>query len=193
MKHTLASLPYGTDKLEPYISKETLEYHHGKHLKSYVDNLNALIENDEEYVDTNLIDIIKFAAGPLFNNAAQIWNHEFYFNCLTPKSTKPSEKLLQMIDKDFGSLDSFKAAFNNQALKTFGSGWVWLILNESKLEIYSTQNADTPVAKGQHALLTCDVWEHAYYIDTRNSRPEYLKRFWNVVNWDFVNNNLEKL
>lgn len=193
MKHTLAPLPYGKEQLEPYISKETLEYHHGKHLKTYVENLNSLIETNEEYINMDLTSIIKVAAGPVFNNAAQIWNHEFYFNCLTPKKTTPSEKLMQLIEESFGSLEGLKSEFNNQAFKTFGSGWVWLILNDSKLEIYSTQNADTPIAKGQQALMTCDVWEHAYYIDTRNSRPNYLKNFWEVLNWDFVSSNLIKL
>ncbi|CAN5393372.1 Fe-Mn family superoxide dismutase [soil metagenome] len=191
MKHELPKLPYALDALVPHISKETLEYHYGKHHQAYVDNLNKLIV-DTEYADMSLEDIIKKApAGKIFNNAAQVWNHTFYWNCLTPKTAVPSANLAAAIDKSFGSLEQFKEAFTKTSIETFGSGWAWLIKNkQGDLEIISTSNAGCPLKDNSQALLTCDVWEHAYYIDYRNARPKYVEHFWNLVNWEFVAKNL---
>lgn len=187
MTHVLPKLPYEMDALQPYISKETLEYHYGKHHKAYVDNLNKLIPGTE-FENMSLEDTIKKSSGGIFNNAAQIWNHTFYWHCLTPKSAgEPTGKLADAIKKKFGSFDEFKKAFSETAIKTFGSGWGWLVKNSNgDLEIVSTSNAGTPMTDNKKALLTCDVWEHAYYIDYRNARPTYVEKFWEIVNWDFV-------
>ncbi len=193
MSFSLPSLPYEIDALEPHISRETLEYHHGKHHKAYVDKLNTLIAADTQYQDKTLEDIILNSTGPIFNNAAQIWNHTFYWHCLSPQGGgKPEGQLAKAIDEAFGSFDQFKEQFTNAAINTFGSGWAWLVKNhEGKIAIVSTSNAQLPMTNKQTALLTCDVWEHAYYIDYRNSRPNYMDAFWKLVNWEFVAENWE--
>jgi Fe-Mn family superoxide dismutase len=187
MTHVLPRLPYEMDALQPYISKETLEYHYGKHHLAYVNKLNELIVNTE-FANASLEDTIMKSSGGIFNNAAQIWNHTFYWHCLTPKSAgEPTGPLADAIKQAFGSFDEFKKQFSQTSITTFGSGWGWLVKNaEGKLEIMSTSNADLPMKHGKKALLTCDVWEHAYYIDYRNARPNYLENFWKIVNWDFV-------
>ena len=190
MTHELPPLPYAIDALAPHISKETLEYHHGKHHKTYVDNLNKLIPGTE-FENLSLEDIVRKSSGGMFNNAAQIWNHTFYWNCLAPNAGgKPAGALAAAIDKAFGSFDTFKEKFSQTAITTFGSGWGWLVKNASGgLELVSTSNAGCPLTAGQTPLLTCDVWEHEYYIDYRNARPKYVETFWNLVNWDFVARN----
>ena len=191
MTHKLPELPFAMDALQPHISKETLEYHYGKHHNAYVTNINNLIPGTE-YEDMQLEDIIKKApAGGIFNNAAQVWNHSFYWNCLSPNGGgEPSGKLLEAINKTFGSLDEFKEKFTNSAVTNFGSGWTWLVNGENGLEIINTSNAGTVLTTWKTVLLTCDVWEHAYYVDYRNARPQYVAAFWNLVNWDFVEGNL---
>ena len=189
MSITLPELPYRMDALAPHISRETLEYHYGKHHRAYVNNLNQLIAGTP-FAKKTLDEIIIDSEGKIFNNAAQIWNHTFYFNCLSPQGGQPTGDLALAIDAAFGSFDAFKEQFTQTALATFGSGWAWLVQdNQGKLSIISTSNADTPMKKGLTALLTCDVWEHAYYIDYRNVRPDYVLAFWQVVNWDFVAQN----
>jgi Fe-Mn family superoxide dismutase len=190
MEHKLPALPYEINALEPHISKETLEYHYGKHHQTYVTNLNNLIKGTE-FADSSLEDIVKKASSGIFNNAAQVWNHTFYWNCLTPKSSgQPSGKLAEAINKTFGSFDKFKEEFTKTAVTTFGSGWAWLVKKaDGSLALVSTSNAGTPMTAGDTALLTCDVWEHAYYIDYRNARPKYVETFWKIVNWDFVAKN----
>ena len=187
MEHTLPPLPYAKNALEPTISAETLEYHYGKHHQAYVTNLNNLIKGTE-FENSPLEEIIVKSSGGIFNNAAQVWNHTFYWNCLTPNgSGAPSGELAAAIDKAFGSFEDFKKQFSQKAVTTFGSGWAWLVKNQDgSISIESTSNADTPMTKGQKALLTCDVWEHAYYVDYRNARPKYVEEFWKLVNWDFV-------
>jgi Fe-Mn family superoxide dismutase len=187
MEHTLPPLPYAKNALEPTISAETLEFHYGKHHQAYVTNLNNLIKGTE-FENSSLEEIITKSSGGIFNNAAQVWNHTFYWNCLKPNGGgAPSGELAAAIDKAFGSLEDFKKQFSQKAVTTFGSGWAWLVKNkDGSVSIESTSNADTPMTKGQKALLTCDVWEHAYYIDYRNARPKYVEEFWNIVNWDFV-------
>ncbi|BCX89618.1 superoxide dismutase, Fe-Mn family [Methylomarinovum tepidoasis] len=190
MKHELPPLPYPMDALEPYISKETLEYHYGKHHKAYVDNLNNLIQGTE-FENMSLEEIILKASGPIFNNAAQVWNHTFYWNSLAPNAGgAPNGAIADAIDRDFGSFDAFKEAFSKAAVTLFGSGWAWLVLSGDKLEIVQTQNAGNPMTDNKKPILTCDVWEHAYYIDYRNARPKYVENFWNLVNWSFANQNL---
>jgi Fe-Mn family superoxide dismutase len=191
MEHTLPALPYELNALEPHISKETLEYHYGKHHQTYVTNLNNLIK-DSAFADMSLEAIIKQSSEGVFNNAAQVWNHTFYWNCLSPKGGgQPTGKLANAINSTFGSFDKFKEEFTKKAVTTFGSGWAWLVKNsDGTLALVSTSNAGTPMTANQTALLTCDVWEHAYYIDYRNARPKYVEAFWNLVNWDFVAQNL---
>ncbi len=191
MAFTLPPLPYAMDALAPHISRETLEYHYGKHHNAYVTNLNKLIA-DTEFADLSLEEIIKQSTGGIFNNAAQTWNHTFYWHCLSPNGGgEPKDQLADAIVKAFGSFDAFKEKFTQAAITTFGSGWAWLAQDDAgELQIISTSNADTPMAKGKKALLTCDVWEHAYYIDYRNARPDYVNAFWSLVNWDFVASNL---
>ena len=193
MEHKLPELPYAMDALEPTISKETLEYHYGKHHQTYVTNLNNLIKGTE-FEDMSLEDIIMKSSGGLFNNAAQIWNHTFYWNCLSPNGGgEPTGELADAIKASFGSFATFKEEFSKTSITTFGSGWGWLVKNsDGTLALASTSNAGTPMTSGQTALLTCDVWEHAYYIDYRNARPKYLEGFWNLVNWDFVAANFAK-
>lgn len=192
MAHTLPELPYAMTALEPHISAETLEYHYGKHHQTYVTNLNNLIEGTE-HASASLEDIIKKAEGGLFNNAAQVWNHTFYWNCLSPEGGgEPTGKLADAINSAFGSFAEFKEAFSKNAITTFGSGWGWLVKNsDGSLALASTSNAGTPMTSGQTAILTCDVWEHAYYVDYRNARPKYVEAFWNLVNWRFAESNFE--
>lgn len=191
MEHKLPELPYAQDALAPEISAETLEYHYGKHHKAYVDNLNKLIL-DTEFEKLPLEDIIRKASGGIFNNAAQVWNHAFYWNCLLPKgSSTPVGDLADAINKTFGSVEQFKEKFTSAAVTLFGSGWAWLVKNpDGSLAIEASSNAGNPLKDGKKALLTCDVWEHAYYIDYRNARAKYLDAFWNLVNWEFISQNL---
>jgi Fe-Mn family superoxide dismutase len=191
MEHNLPELPYDKNALEPYISAETLEYHHGKHHATYVANLNKLIPGTE-FENMTLEEIILKATGGIFNNAAQVWNHSFYWNCLSPAcGGEPSGDLAAGINQAFGSFAEFKEKFSSAAAGNFGSGWTWLVRNsDGSLEIVNTGNAGTPLTDGKKPLLTCDVWEHAYYIDYRNARPKYVEAFWNLVNWDFVAQNL---
>ena len=186
----LPALPYAQDALAPHISAETLEYHYGKHHQAYVTNLNNLVLGTE-FESMSLEEVIMKSSAGIFNNAAQIWNHTFYWHCLTPNSAKaPSGKLAELINDSFGSFENFKEQFSKSAATNFGSGWTWLVKNaDGSLEIVNTSNAGTPMTEGQTALLTVDLWEHAYYIDYRNVRPDYLKGFWALVNWDFANAN----
>jgi Fe-Mn family superoxide dismutase len=186
--HQLPELPYSLDALEPHISKETLSYHYGKHHAGYIKKLNKAVENSE-FSGKTLDQIIILAEGDIFNNAAQVWNHTFYFQCLSPASVLDStSEISQAITRDFGSMDDFKKSFTDAATSLFGSGWVWLVLNmNGSLEIVKTENADTPIRQGKLPLLTCDVWEHAYYLDYKNARPDYLQAFWKLVNWEFIN------
>lgn len=190
MAFTLPELPYSKDALSPHISAETLEYHYGKHHNAYVTNLNKLVEGTA-HAEKSLEEIIKSSEGGLFNNAAQVWNHSFYWKCLSPKGGgEPTGSLAEAITASFGSFAKFKEDFTQAALTQFGSGWAWLVKNEGgALEIVKTPNADTPLTSGATPLLTCDVWEHAYYVDYRNARPKYVEAFWNLVNWDFVAEN----
>jgi len=192
MAHQLPALPYDKNALEPVISAETLDFHYGKHHQTYVTNLNNLIPGTE-FENMSLEDIIMKSQGGVFNNAAQIWNHTFYWTCLRAPSddNAPSGALAEAIDKAFGSFDAFKQQFAKSGAGNFGSGWTWLVKNaDGSLEIYNTSNAGTPMTAGKTALLTVDVWEHAYYIDYRNARPKYLEAFWKIINWDFVAANL---
>ncbi len=191
MAFTLPDLPYAKDALEPHVSAETLEFHHGKHHNAYVTNLNALVENTE-LADKSLDDIIAAAEGGVFNNAAQVWNHSFYWKCMRPAGGgSPGGDLAAKIDRDFGSFDAFKEQFSKAGATLFGSGWTWLVLEGGVLKITQTANADLPLRHGQVALLTMDVWEHAYYIDYRNARPKYIEMFLTeLVDWDFVAANL---
>ena len=191
MEHVLPPLPYELNALQPHISKETLEFHYGKHHQAYVTNLNNLIKGTE-FENLALEDIIRKATGGVFNNAAQIWNHTFYWHSLSPKGGgQPTGKLAEAINAKFGSVDEFKKQFTQTAVGTFGSGWAWLVKNaDGSLELASTSNAQTPLTTaGKTPLLTCDVWEHAYYIDYRNRRPDYVAAFWNLVNWEFAAKN----
>lgn len=190
MEHTLPQLPYAIDALAPHISQETLEYHYGKHHQTYVTNLNNLVK-DGEFANSTLEEIIKKSSGGIFNNAAQVWNHSFYWNCLSPQGGgEPTGALKEAISTKFGSFEEFKKQFTATCVGTFGSGWGWLVKTPTgELELVSTSNAATPLTSANKALLTCDVWEHAYYIDYRNSRPNYMAAFWNLINWDFVSKN----
>ncbi|MDZ7852877.1 MAG: Fe-Mn family superoxide dismutase [Halomonas sp.] len=190
MAFELPALPYEKNALEPHISAETLEYHYGKHHQTYVNKLNELTDGTDD-ANKSLEEIIKSSSGGLFNQAAQVWNHTFYWHCLAPNGGgEPSGALAEAIEAKFGSFDKFKETFNVQAAGNFGSGWTWLIkTDDGGVDIVNTSNADTPIAHGQTPLLTIDVWEHAYYIDYRNARPKYLENVWNVLNWDFVAQN----
>ena len=191
MAFELPPLPYADDALVPHISAETLAYHYGKHHRAYVDNLNKLTAGTE-WADKTLEDIIREAHGGIFNNAAQVWNHTFYWNCLSPAGGgEPTGAVATRINSSFGSFADFRDRFTADAASQFGSGWAWLVSAPSGgLSIVSTSNAGNPLRDGDKPLLTCDVWEHAYYIDYRNARPEYLGHFWDLVNWDFVADNL---
>lgn len=185
--HKLPKLPYPMDALAPHISKETLEYHYGKHHATYVDRLNDQIRGTE-FADASLEDIVMRASGQIYNNAAQAWNHAFYWQCLCPPAQQSNAEIQDVIRRKYPSLETFEMEFSTTANNHFGSGWTWLVLDQDgKLAITSTHDADTPLRHGHIPLLTCDVWEHAYYIDYRNARPEYLKAFWRIVNWQFVN------
>ena len=190
MKHELPALPYEKNALEPFISAETIDYHYGKHHQTYVTNLNNLIAGTE-FENLSLEDIVRKSSGGIFNNAAQVWNHTFYWNGMKPNGGgKPTGALADAIDKAFGSFDTFKDEFSKCAVTTFGSGWAWLVKNaDGSLALVSTSNAGCPLTAGQKPLLTIDVWEHAYYIVYRNARPKYVEDFFNVVNWDFVATN----
>ena len=190
MTYELPPLPYANDALEPHISAETISFHYGKHHQTYVNNLNNLVPGTE-FDGLSLEEIITKASGGIFNNAAQIWNHTFYWNGLTGNGQgAPSGDLAAAIDATFGSFDEFKAKFATSATTNFGAGWTWLVKNaDGGIEIVNTSNAGCPLTEGQTPLLTCDVWEHAYYIDYRNARPKYVESFWDLVNWDFVADN----
>ncbi|MFM1827117.1 MAG: hypothetical protein RLY67_498 [Pseudomonadota bacterium] len=190
MEHALPALPYAMDALAPHISKETLEFHYGKHHQTYVTNLNNLIKGTE-FESSSLEDIVKRSSGGIFNNAAQVWNHTFYWNGLSPKGGgQPSGALANAIDAKWGGFDAFKEAFTKSAIGNFGSGWTWLVKKaDGSLDIVNTSNAATPLTTTDKALLTCDVWEHAYYVDYRNKRPDYMNAFWALVNWEFASAN----
>ena len=192
-QHALPDLPYKNNALEPHISSETLEFHYGKHHATYVANLNKLIAGTE-FESASLEDIIQKASGGIFNNAAQVWNHTFYWNSMSPNGGgAPQGELAKAIDAAFNSVDDFKAKFSASAAGNFGSGWTWLVKNsKGGLEIVNTSNAGNPMTDGLSPLLTCDVWEHAYYIDYRNARPKYLEAFWSLANWEFAAKNLGK-
>ena len=183
----LPALPWARDALAPHISAETIDYHYGKHHQTYVTNLNNQIKGTE-FEGLDLVAIVKKAQGGMFNNAAQVWNHTFYWNSLTPKGGgEPSGKLADALKKSFGGFAQFKEDFSKAAVGTFGSGWAWLVQRaDGGLAIVSTSNAATPITGSDRPLLTCDVWEHAYYIDYRNARPKYVEAFWNLANWEFV-------
>lgn len=195
MAITLPALPWADDALEPYISKETISYHYGKHHQAYVTNLNKLIDGTP-LAELSLEAIMQQNDGGIYNNAAQVWNHTFYWNSLAPHTegttdNLPSGALAAAIEAEWGDFASFKEQFTQAAATQFGSGWAWLVQDSSgKLSVISTSNADNPLKQGLTPLLTCDVWEHAYYIDTRNARPKYIENFWHLVNWDFVAANL---
>lgn len=191
MEHQLPELPYGREALVPHISQETLNYHYGKHHQAYVTNLNKLIVGTE-FENMSLEDIIKHSSGGIFNNAAQTFNHTFYFNCLKPGGGgTPTGKIAEAIDDTFGGFDTLKKVFTQSAVTLFGSGWVWLVKkSDGSLDILPGSNACCPIKEGMKPLLTCDVWEHAYYIDYRNARPSYVEAFWKLVNWGFVEKNL---
>ena len=193
MSTTLPELPYAMDALAPHMSQETLEYHYGKHHQAYVNNFNNEVAGTP-YDVMSLENAIEVARNngdtAVFNNAAQIWNHSFFWNCLTPGGSEPSEALKARLQGAFSFFEGFKEQFTASAIGNFGSGWTWLVANGDELEIVNTSNAETPVGTGKTPLLTVDVWEHAYYIDHRNLRPSYLKAFWSLVNWDFVESNL---
>lgn len=190
MIHRLMELPFNENALEPYISKETIQYHHGKHHAGYVNKLNSLIK-DTDYTDLSLEEIILRSEGGIFNNASQVYNHDFYFNGINSRKSEVSTILSERIARDFGSMERLKELFLQTAAGLFGSGWVWLSINKNgSLIIEARSNADSPLLDGYIPLLTCDVWEHAYYIDYRNARAEYLEKWWSLVNWDFVSENL---
>lgn len=191
MAFQLPELPYAMDALSPHISAETLEYHYGKHHNKYVETLNQLVDGTA-HAEKTLEDLIKTTDGKIFNNAAQVWNHTFYWHCMSPNGGgAPKGKLADSINQAFGSFDAFKEKFSEAAATQFGSGWAWLVQNEDgSLSIEKTSNAENPLTKGQKPILTCDVWEHAYYIDYRNARPKYVEAFWNLVNWTFVEQQL---
>jgi Fe-Mn family superoxide dismutase len=192
MTFELPALPYAKDALAPHISAETIEYHYGKHHQTYVTNLNNLVPGTE-FEGLSLEDIVKKSSGGIFNNAAQVWNHTFYWNSLSPNGGgAPTGGLANAIERTFGSFEKFKEEFTKTAVTTFGSGWAWLVKNQNgNLELVSTSNAGCPLTAGQTPILTCDVWEHAYYIDFRNLRPKYLEAFWALVNWEFASANYE--
>lgn len=190
MEHALPALPYAMDALAPHISKETLEFHYGKHHQTYVTNLNNLIKGTE-FESSSLEDIVKRSSGGVFNNAAQVWNHTFYWNGLSPEGgSQPSGALASAINAKWGGFDAFKEAFTKSAIGNFGSGWTWLVKKaDGSLDIVNTSNAATPLTTTDKPLLTCDVWEHAYYVDYRNKRPDYMNAFWALVNWEFASAN----
>jgi len=185
MEHKLPQLPYAKSALAPTISEETIEYHYGKHHNAYVTNLNKLIANTE-FASMTLEQICAKASGPIFNNAAQHWNHSFYWQCLAPKTSEPSGTLAAAISADFGSMAQLKEKFTASAVGNFGSGWTWLVKKDGHLSIENTGNAAMPVQNEKKPILVCDVWEHAYYIDYRNNRAAYVEGFWKIINWQFA-------
>ena len=191
MEHSLPPLPYAMDALAPHISKETLEFHYGKHHQTYVTNLNNLIKGGE-FENATLEDIVKKSSGGIFNNSAQVWNHTFYWHSLKPNGGgAPTGALAELINKKWGSFEEFKKAFQASAVGNFGSGWTWLVKKpDGSVDIVNTSNAATPLTGSDRPLITCDVWEHAYYIDYRNARAKYLDAFWALANWDFAAKNL---
>ena len=191
MAFELQALPYARNALEPHMSTETLDYHYGKHNQTYITKLNGLIEGTDD-ANKSLEDIVRSASGAVFNNAAQAWNHNFFWQCMSPNGgDEPTGAAKDAIEKEFGSFDAFKKEFNEKAANNFGSGWTWLIKKaDGSIAIANTSNAENPLTGSDKAVLTIDVWEHAYYLDHRNSRPDYLAAFWKLVNWDFVNENL---
>lgn len=193
MTFKLPELPYPKDGLSPHISPETIDYHYGKHHQAYVTNLNNLVAGTP-FATKSLEDVIKTSEGGMFNNAAQIWNHTFYWHSLSPKGGgAPKGAIAKAIDKSFGSFDKFKEDFSKAATTVFGSGWAWLVQKpDGSLAIKQTSNAGCPLTEGVTPLLTCDVWEHAYYVDFRNARPKYVEAWWSLVNWEFANSNLKK-
>ena len=193
MQHQLPRLPYALDALQPHISKETLETHYGKHHQDYVTNLNNLVKGSE-FENASLEEIISKSSGGIFNNAAQVWNHTFYWNCLSPRAVgEPKGSLAEAISRKFGSFGAFKEAFSKSAVGNFGSGWTWLVKKtDGTVNIANTSNAATPLTGPDKPLLTCDVWEHAYYVDYRNRRPDYVAAFWNLVHWDFAAQNYSR-
>ena len=186
MTFTLPPLPYATDALEPFLSKKTVEYHYGKHHAAYIENTNKLIRDTHFKDCKNLEDIVLHSDDNLYNNAAQAWNHDFYWHCFSPKGGgMPNGVLAEKIEKDFGSFDEFKTKFAIAATSLFGSGWIWLVENnDGRLEIFPTANADNPLRFGRNPILVCDVWEHAYYLDKQNRRTEYVNEFWDKIDWD---------
>ena len=190
MKHELMTLPYALDALEPLMSKETLEFHHGKHHQTYVNNLNNLITGTK-FENSTLVEIILESDGGLFNNSAQVYNHDFFWKGLTPTQDEIPSKVEEVLCKTFGSVEKFKEEFTAKAIGQFGSGWAWLVQDENQeLKIVTTSNAANPLTQNLKPILVCDVWEHAYYIDVRNARPKFLENFWKLVNWNFVEENL---
>lgn len=191
MTFHLPELPYAKDALEPVISSKTIEFHYGKHHQTYVDNLNKLIPGTS-HENQSLEEIVKTSQGGIFNNAAQVWNHTFYWESFKPApNSLPKGPIAELIERDFGSFEKFQKAFTNACLTLFGSGWAWLVVNqEGKLEITQESNAGTPLTKGLKPLLTCDVWEHAYYLDFQNRRAEHVKNFWSILNWEKINERL---
>ncbi len=192
MSITLPELPYPRTALTPHISEETINYHYGKHHQSYVNKLNTLLQNSE-FEKASLEEMIKESKGAIFNNSAQVWNHTFYWNSLSPEGGgSPPQEAADILEKHFGSMEKFKEQFTACAIGQFGSGWAWLVKTaEGHLQVQSTGNAGNPIQTGSTPLLTCDVWEHAYYLDYKNARPAYMEAFWNIVNWDFLNKNLQ--
>jgi len=195
---TLPPLPYAQDALVPHISAETLSFHYGKHHQTYVDNLNKFATTDESLKTKNILQLVQTATGPTFNNAAQVWNHSFYWESMAPASKggggNPKGPIAALIDRDFGGFDKFKAAFTQVAVGHFGSGWAWLLYKDGKLVLGQTHDAGHPLRENLGVpLLTCDVWEHAYYVDYRNARAKYVEAWWNLINWDFANENLKKI
>jgi superoxide dismutase, Fe-Mn family len=193
VKHELPPLPYAMTALQPHMSRETLEFHYGKHHQTYVSNLNRLIQGTE-FENAPLEDIVRRSTGGIFNNAAQTWNHTFFWNSLSPEGGgRPHGEIAGAVDAKFGSFDEFKEKFSAAAIAVFGSGWAWLVKDEDgTLSIETTSNAGTPLTGRGTPLLTCDVWEHAYYIDYRNKRPDFLQAYWNIVNWEFAQQNFER-
>jgi len=185
----LPPLPYAADALAPVISAETLKLHHGKHHKKYVDTMNQLLEKEPVQAST-LEDVVRAAKGKLFNNAAQAWNHDFYWHSLSPRRQRPAGALLHRVEKAFGSYDKFADEFSKAAIGQFGSGWAWLVEKDGKLEVTTSGNADTPMAHGIRCLLAVDVWEHAYYVDYRNERERYVSAILDRLNWEFAEKNL---
>lgn len=188
----LPDLPYPRDALEPHISKKTLDFHYGKHHKGYVDNLNKLIDGTE-YEEMDLEHIVKGASGPIYNNAAQVWNHTFFWKCMKPeaKPLDPESKIAKGLDRHFGGYDKFREKFTDEAKKLFGAGWVWLVVDKGDPKIKQMKNADEPLSKGMDPILVLDVWEHAYYLDFQNDRAKYVESFFKLIDWEFAEKNWE--